>query len=99
MLGNLKILTKNMSRSIFVAISVLITLCVVQSLTFECGEVQIPIGLVANGIQSRKGQWPWLVSLHTRMQVGPDRFFCGASLINEWTLVTGESFSEFFHKI
>ena len=78
-----------MKSSILIRLSVLITLCVAQNLASECGEVQISFGLVANGIQSRKGQWPWLVSLHTMMQVGPDRFFCGASLINEWTLVTG----------
>ena len=88
-----------MKSSILIRLSVLITLCVAQNLASECGKMKVGIATVANGIQSRKGQWPWLVSLHTKMLNGPDKFFCGASLINEWTLVTGESFSEFFHKI
>ena len=68
----------------------LLMLCVVQNLALECGEVQVSHGLVANGNKSRHGEWPWLVSLHVKRQRGPDRFFCGSSLINEWTLVTGE---------
>ena len=68
----------------------LLMLFVVQNLALECGEVQVSHGLVANGNKSRHGEWPWLVSLHVKRQRGPDRFFCGASLINEWTLVTGE---------
>ena len=74
---------------------VLITICVAKNLAFKCGEMQVSFPLVAKGIQSRKGQWPWLVSLQAMMQSGPDEFFCGASLINEWTLVTGESLSRF----
>ena len=45
---------------------------------------------VANGEQSNAGQWPWLVSLHIKMRRGRDEFLCGATLINEWTLVTGK---------
>ena len=79
-----------MHKPTFVSLLVLLILFVVKSLTDDCGYVQVSFGLVANGNKSRKGQWPWLVSLHTKMQNGSDRFFCGASLINEWTLVTGE---------
>ena len=84
-----------MHKLVIVSLLVILSHCVVQNLAFECGEVKVSFGLVANGNESHHGEWPWLVSLHTKMQNGPDRFFCGASLINEWTLVTGESFSGF----
>lgn len=79
-----------MNHSIFLGFFVLITLCVALNLAFECGEVKASRGLVANGKKSFKGEWPWLVSLHKEIPGQPEKFFCGASLVNEWTLVSGE---------
>lgn len=59
----------------------------------SCGQsANFPIKLVANGHESYHGQWPWLVSLFKDKEISIGTFFCGASLINEWTLVTGEPF-------
>ena len=85
-----------MHKPTIISLLILLTLYVVQNLALECGEVQVSFGLVANGNKSRHGEWPFLVSLHVKKQRGPDEFFCGASLINEWTLVTGETFRKFF---
>lgn len=84
-----------MQNSILIIFSLLISLFITQNLATECGEVQLPFGLVANGNKSRHGQWPWLVSLHIKRRSGHDQFFCGASLINEWALVTGEFCKDF----
>ena len=62
-----------------------------------CGQTaDIPIQLVANGHKSYHGQWPWLVSLFKYNKISIDTFFCSASLINEWTLVTGKPFKKYF---
>lgn len=81
-----------MSRLILIKIVVFVLLCLAISAAFECGvrKVSPRLRRVANGEQSYPGQWPWFVSLHTKMQRGPDKFFCGAALISEWTLVTGK---------
>lgn len=81
-----------MPRLILIKILVFVALCILLSAAFECGVRKVAPRLrrVVNGEQSYPGQWPWLVSLHTKMQRGPGRFFCGATLINEFTLVTGK---------
>lgn len=52
---------------------------------FECGVRKIE-KLVENVGNSYEGQWPWLV----KVSIG--KSFCGASIINEFTLLTGENF-------
>lgn len=42
---------------------------------------------VPNGKNSYPGQWPWFVALYEN---GSDKFLCGATLINQWTLVTSK---------
>ncbi|RWS04725.1 atrial natriuretic peptide-converting enzyme-like protein, partial [Dinothrombium tinctorium] len=54
---------------------------------FECGkpaEFPSPSFRIVGGIESRPGQWPWLVGLHG----GPEEiFFCGGILISRhWVL-------------
>lgn len=65
---------------------------------FDCGEVKInlPTGLSEGGKESYAGQWPWLAALFKNNTPGqPFEYFCGASLINKRTLLTGE-FEIFF---
>jgi hypothetical protein len=61
---------------------------------FECGEVKVkhPIGLSAGSTPSYAGQWPWLVALVRiipPLNSGKSKFFCGATLLNARTLLTG----------
>lgn len=60
---------------------------------FECGvrKVKSTISFINGGQMAQPGQWPWLVSLFkfnpfTRRL----EYFCGSTLINDKTLVTGE---------
>lgn len=61
-------------------------------LCFDCGvkKVQKSMKLaVGNGTEeSYHGQWPWLVSLFASIN-GTERFFCGATIINNLTLLSG----------
>lgn len=72
-------------------ILVFVSLSIALSAAFECGmrKVTEPRGMI-NGEQSYAGQWPWLVTLHAKMHNEPERFFCVATIINEWSLVTGK---------
>ena len=55
----------------------------------ECGlrKVLMPSRLIIGGNTSYAGQWPWFASLHRKSD---NQFYCGASLINERHLLTGE---------
>lgn len=59
----------------------------------ECGRKKIkkPKNLIQGEgtVDSYHGQWPWLVSLF-RLEKRSEKFFCGASIINKWTLISGE---------
>ena len=70
---------------------VFMSLCISISIAFECGVRKVAPRLrrITNGEKSYAGQWPWLVTLHKKVLVGPDEFFCGATLINEFAVVTG----------
>lgn len=61
------------------------------SLAFECGtkKVDKPQGLIAGkgSKDAYAGQWPWIASLYCSKA---EKYFCGASIINEWTLLTGK---------
>ena len=72
-------------------ILVFMSLCISIRVASECGvrKVAPRVSRVTNGEKSYAGQWPWFVSLHKKMQNEPDRFICGATLINEFTVVTG----------
>lgn len=70
---------------------------------FQCGEVKVAneIGLSVGGTEAKAGQWPWLVALF-RIGRPPHNveknwnFFCGATLINSKTLLTGENLKNVF---
>lgn len=61
------------------------------SLAFECGvkKVNKAQGLIAGvgSLDAYPGQWPWLASLFCGIN---ETYFCGATIINEWTLLTGK---------
>lgn len=80
-----------MSRSILLNILIFVSLCIAFSAASECGVRKVAPRLrrVVNGEQSYPGQWPWFVTLHKKMEREPDRYLCGATLINEWAVVTG----------
>lgn len=71
---------------------VFVSLCILLSAAFECGVKKITPRLrrVVNGEKSYAGEWPWLGTIYKKTHNGPDRYLCGATLISEWALVTGE---------
>lgn len=58
----------------------------------ECGlkNISKPRKLIMNGTSTYHGEHPWLVSLQNEMVDGSFLHMCGASIINEWSLVTGK---------
>lgn len=58
----------------------------------ECGvrKVSKPTKLVVNGTLPYHGEHPWLVSLQLKYSNGQFKHICGASIINEWSLLTGK---------
>ena len=74
-------------------ILIFVSLCISLIAAFECGVRKISprFRRVANGKDSYAGQWPWFATLHEKMQNESDKFLCGATLIDEWTLVTSKS--------
>ncbi|CAI5791047.1 serine protease 53 [Podarcis lilfordi] len=60
----------------------------------KCG-IQKPVIRLAGGLDARRGEWPWQVSLQYRGE-----HFCGGSLINErWVLTAAHCFYELGIKI
>jgi hypothetical protein len=53
----------------------------------DCGKVEFTSGLIVNGTQTSRGQWPFLVALH---HLENEIFFCGGSLISTRHVLTGE---------
>lgn len=41
---------------------------------------------------SYPGKWPWAATIYAKDKNFENQRFCGATLINSWTLVTGEKF-------
>jgi secreted trypsin-like serine protease len=56
-----------------------------MSISSHCGVGGVTSGLVVNGTQSEKGQWPWLVGL---FKFQSNEFFCGGALISENMILT-----------
>lgn len=82
---------KKMIRA--VKILILIFFCIKIASGYECGVKKITRStalVFGKGTEeSYHGEWPWLAALFTNVKE-KDIFFCGASLINEWTLISGE---------
>ena len=51
----------------------------------ECGQASLANGLIQGGVQSKKDQWPFVVSLHKN-----GIFFCAGTLISEEHVLTGD---------
>lgn len=51
-----------------------------------CGNVSYSTGFVIGGTTAKRGQWPFLVSLH---HVRESNFFCGGSIITSQHVLTG----------
>ena len=55
----------------------------------QCGQRKVfkTSGLVFGGTASYAGKWPWFASLHLKKD---EKYYCGATVINEKHLLTGE---------
>lgn len=69
---------------IFLSVLILVNLSFLKAET--CGNVAFSSGLVVNGLQVLRGQFPFLVALH---KVENDKFFCAANLISNRHAITG----------
>lgn len=70
----------------FVSFTVILTLVVIV-IAQECGNVKYSSELIFGGKYAKRGQWPWLATLH---DLESDEFFCGSTIISNRHLVTGE---------
>lgn len=61
---------------------------VISSLAEECGQVKYSSELIYGGVYAKRGQWPWLCTLH---DIESDEFFCGSTLVSSRHVVTGEN--------
>lgn len=55
-----------------------------------CGVSKISMGLIINGKDTRRGEFPWIVALMRTTERSSD-FFCGAVLISSTFVITGKS--------
>lgn len=60
----------------------------ISALAEECGQVKYSSELIYGGVYAKRGQWPWLCTLH---DVESDEFFCGSTLVSSRHVVTGEN--------
>lgn len=61
--------------------------CVIIVVSQECGIVKYSSELIFGGTYAKRGQWPWLCTLHDSAS---EEFFCGSTLISARHVVTGE---------
>lgn len=65
----------------------LVACCVITVEAQECGNVKFSSELIYGGEYAKRGQWPWLCTLH---DTESDEFFCGSTLISSTHVLTGE---------
>ena len=53
----------------------------------ECGQVKYSTGLIINGTEVKRGEFPFLVAIKT---VEDQKYICGGSLITKSHALTGE---------
>lgn len=58
-----------------------------STLSDTCGTLNIQAGLIVNGEEARKGEFPFLVALY---KLENDQFFCAGNLITRRHVLTGE---------
>lgn len=61
-------------------------------LKFKCGQVSFGNGNAVGGTQAKKGQWPFLVSLHS---IELSSHICGGNLITTKHVMTGKCSNHF----
>lgn len=76
----------NMFRAYMFALVVVLDLVNWQATAIECGTINIPKGLTIEGNQTRKGFWPFAVSLY---EIKYSQIFCGGTLISKKHVLTG----------
>lgn len=60
---------------------------VIIAIAQECGNIKYSSELIFGGKYAKRGQWPWLCTLHDS---DSDEFFCGSTLISTRHVLTGE---------
>lgn len=53
----------------------------------KCGFSDEESGLIIGGTKTPRGKWPWLVALFV---VEENKFFCGATLISDRHILSGD---------
>lgn len=61
--------------------------CNASKLGSKCGFSDEESGLIINGTKIPRGKWPWLVALFV---VEENKFFCGATLISDRHILSGD---------
>lgn len=69
-----------------ICLAIILKLAVV-AVAQECGNVKYSSELIFGGKYAKRGQWPWLCTLH---DTESDEFFCGSTLISNRHVMTGE---------
>lgn len=72
----------------FLLFSLVTLLHVIPSKLQACGKFSFNTGLVVNGDEVKRGEFPFLVAL---LKLKTQKFFCGASLITQKHALTGET--------
>lgn len=54
----------------------------------KCGQTNEAVGIVIGGVEALDGFWPWNAALYYRYNSSLSSFRCGATIINERTLLT-----------
>lgn len=72
----------------FLLFSLLTLLHVIPSKLQACGKFSFNTGLVVNGDEVKRGEFPFLVAL---LKLKTQKFFCGANLITQKHALTGET--------
>lgn len=54
----------------------------------HCGTVNIQSGLIVNGEEAKRGEYPFLVALYKAQE---DKFFCAGNLITRRHVLSGEN--------
>lgn len=75
-----------MSTEIFIRLVLIVKLAIIATAQ-DCGNVKYSSELIFGGKYAKRGQWPWLCTLHDQES---DEFFCGSTLISTRHVVTGE---------
>lgn len=60
---------------------------ILQAISQSCGKLSYGSGLIVNGEESKRGEFPFLVAL---IRISDQKFFCAGNLITKTHILTGE---------